>query len=276
MFPTFETTHQVACWRGTAPLLLSVPHSGWVALEGPDRRALAEHAPRVFVQPDLRCADLGQEVARSYAALSGSWPYVVIAQAQRRYVDPNRDAGTGYPPGNTVARRVWETYQDRLRACVDELRSRFGARQCLLLDLHGAQVRRRMRDEALFPAADPGYGLLLGSLKGSGVRSIVEGPGEPGEQLLYGPMGLRTRLHGVSLGTGVVQAPLYVWPRNAQDPEYLRGLYLLETYGRHRSDGINALQLEHSRELRLDNTVRQDYARCLAQVVWEILQGTGI
>lgn len=268
----YQEEEGVGFLRGEAPLLLSAPHGGWQEIPGPDRRTLIENGRPAFCKPDGWCAKLVQEVAQAFAEASGLRPYVVFAQVHRAYVDPNRPPKAGYHPQNPRARQVWERYHCQLRAFVGEMRERFRPSQALLLDLHGSNVRRRMQEGALFPGGDPRYGLLLGSLKGSGVRSIARLQAEQGPAVLYRPGGLRSRLHGLLLGRGPTQAPLYVWPRSEDDPEPLNGRYLLSTYGSHRPEGLLALQLEHSRELRADEAVRQQYAGLLAQAVWDFLQ----
>lgn len=260
--------------RGDAPLLLSSPHGGSLKIPGPDRRTLIENGRPAFLKADRWCGKLVREVAQAFAQASGLRPYVVFAQVHRLYVDPNRSPKAGYHPQNPLARQAWERYHRQLQAFIEEMRERFGSSQGLLLDLHGSNVRQRMKAGGWFPGSDPLYGLLLGSLKGSGVRSIARLQAQQGPDVLYRPGGLRPRLHGLLLGTGPAQAPLYVWPRCENDPEPLRGRYLLHTYGSHRPEGLPALQLEHSRELRANDAVRREYVRLLAEAVWGFLQET--
>lgn len=269
---TYQEQEGICFLGGEAPVLLSAPHSGWREIPGPDRQTLTENGRPAFLKPDGWCANLVQEVAQAFAEASGRRPYVVFARVHRAYVDPNRSPKAGYHPQNPLARQAWERYHHQLRAFIGEIRERFSPSRSLLLDLHGSDVRRRMQENGLFPGCDPRYGLLLGSLKGSGVRSIAQLQAQQGPEVLYRPGGLRSCLHGLLLGAGCSQAPLYVWPRGEDDPELLSGRYLLHTYGSHRPEGLPALQLEHSRELRADEAVRRQYARLLAQAVWDFLQ----
>ena len=181
---------------------------------------------------DRNVADLTRALAEQLRGQAGEAPYVVIAGFHRKYIDANRARECALEPG--PAEPYYDEYHAALRGFVDEIRAENDG-VGLLLDLHGSQ----RREEA---PAD----IYVGTENGSTIAALREGTSE---DALYRRRGL----------VGLLQAAGYaVLPSLSGAPEHpaFTGGYTVETYGSHRADGIDAIQLEVVAELRTDATVR--------------------
>ncbi|MGE3852968.1 MAG: hypothetical protein AB7K09_14585 [Planctomycetota bacterium] len=215
----------VTAQRGTLPIILSAPHGGDVRVPGSEDR---KHGVTV---KDLRTAELALLVAQFVTAKLGGKPYVVIAQFSRKDADANREAGReAYE--NDKAKLHYEAYHRALREFVDEVRREHNGRG-LLLDLHG-QARRQDQ-------------ILRGTKQGKTVSALIK---RAGNAALVGPDSLFGRL----AKTYTVSPPLDA-DEDAASEDLFDGGYIVQAYGSHQRDGIDAIQLEFGGDLRAKDAV---------------------
>jgi N-formylglutamate amidohydrolase len=246
---TYTRTLLVDRLRGTLPVLLACGHDGAERPDGvPARTGEGLPAGCAFhPERDLRVADLTRAVVEQLWGRAGEAPYVVIAAFHRKYVDANRSEVCAVEAD--AARAYYREYHAVLRGFMDEIRAENDGIG-LLLDLHGAT----RQPEA---PAD----IYVGTENGKTVAALREGAGE---DALYRRRGL----------VGLLQAAGYaLLPGEAGRPEHpaFTGGYTVETYGSHRADGIDAIQLEIAAELRRSAASRARLATELAGVIASLL-----
>ncbi len=216
-----DEQHQVRHADGTLPLVLTAPHGATPRqqIPGVPERS-GEGVEQFTTTSDTHTAQLLDAVVAELERRTGRRPYIVVAEFSRRSCDANRAPEHAYEDED--ARPCYEAYHARVRAAVDAVRERW--ERPLLIDIHG-QKRR--------PAV-----IWRGTREGRTTPGLLAG-----EDRLEGERGLLTLLRAAGFAT---------WPESwEQDERPYNGGYTVATYGGHREDGIDALQLELGRDLRI-------------------------
>ena len=236
--------------RGTAPLVVSVPHVG----TGIPDDVAAQLVPRA-----LRTEDADWHLDRLYAFVTELGASLIVPRVARYVVDLNRPpentpmypgrnntelcptrsfAGEPlYPDGRTpddaeVARRVaiyWRPYHEALQAEIERLRARHG--RAMLLDGHSIQAELPWLFEGRLPD------LNLGTADGASCAPA-----------------LRDRLAGVLAGQAQYT--------HVVDGRF-KGGYITRHYGR-PADGVHAVQMEMGWHCYLSPPHDYDEARAAA------------
>jgi N-formylglutamate amidohydrolase len=247
--PPYESVLLVDRLRGTLPVLLACGHDGAKQPEGVRARSREAVPASCAFNPsrDLRVAGLARAVAEQLRAQAGEAPYVVIAEFHRKYIDANRTAACAFEPG--PAQACYDEYHATLRRFVEEIRAENDGIG-LLLDLHGSQRRE-----------DAPADIYVGTENGLTISALRQ---DTSDYALYRRRGL----------VGLLQAAGYaVLPSAPGEREHpaLTGGHTVETYGSHRANGIDAIQLEIVAELRTDEPGRAGLATDLANALSSLL-----
>jgi N-formylglutamate amidohydrolase len=232
--------------RGGVPIVLSVPHGGQLPIPGcPERRG--EGVPAFVALRDGGTDLLAERLVAEMEKRLGGRPYLVMARFHRKFLDVNRVAAAAYE--SDLAKPCYDGYHRGLREACDEVRKRWG--RGLLVDLHGQ-------------GADAD-GLFRGTGDGRTVAELLKRHGRPA---LVGPESIFGRL--AAQGHKVIPAND---SEEREDKRY-RGGYIVQTYGSHRADGIDAIQFEFGSacrgRARLDRTA-SDVAEAIARFAKEYL-----
>jgi N-formylglutamate amidohydrolase len=247
--PSYENVLLVDRLHGTLPVLLACGHDGAKQPEGVRARSRDRVPASCAFNPsrDLRVADLTRAVAEQLWGQAGEAPYVAIVQFHRKYIDANRSEECALEPGPSQA--YYREYHAVLRGFVDEIRAENDGIG-LLLDLHGSQRRQ-----------DAPADIYVGTENGWTITALRLGTSD---DALYRRRGL----------VGLLQAAGYVvLPGGFGEREHpaFTGGYTVESYGSHRADGIDAIQLEVVAELRTDATRRARLATDLANAILSLV-----
>jgi N-formylglutamate amidohydrolase len=229
----YRSARHVGRHRGTLPVVLACPHDGGAALPVPERSGSGLPPRCHFTKSrDFQATAITTGIGQRLLELRGEAPYVVFAEFHRKYADVNRSADCAYEAA--AARPYYEEYHRTLRGFVDEVRAESGGRG-LLFDIHGTACI----------ASDPADLYLATTAGRSAARPI--------------------RIDG--LGRLLSDAGYIVSP----NPPTLGGHHTLETYGRSRAEGIDAIQIEIVAALRASTAKRgvliDDLARAIASLV---------
>ncbi len=235
---------------GTLPLLLTVPHDGDAVIAGAPRRT------KGTVVRDAGTRSLAEEVAGLLQEKTGRRPYIVVALVSRAQVDVNRReidaiedvnvAGNEkaekpeYVANTTNAADAYREYHAIVAAYVAEIRSKF-PQGALLIDIHG---------QSEVPTTT-----FQGSRSGLTVTRLIRRFGASaltGEKSVLA--GLARRGYGVN-------PPLMA--SGLQEDRRFNGGYTVFTYGSHRDEGIDAIQLEFGRAHRDNPALPLDFADAL-------------
>jgi N-formylglutamate amidohydrolase len=229
--------------KGELPIVISAPHGGRMKLPGVDPRTgenLPDNASKFVVLQDYGTEELARAVAAAVERRFGKQPYLVVARAHRRYLDPNRAAREAYE--HELAGRIYRRYHEHLDKYCREVSNRFHGG--ILIDLHGQGL-----------ASDT---VFRGTQNGRTVRLLRQRFGEPahdGKDSLFGLLGQQ--------GWKVHPNPL----DGREQPGYTGG-YIVRTYGSSQSYATDAIQLEFGRSYR-EATARKKTADQLALALYD-------
>ncbi|MCC7442831.1 MAG: hypothetical protein IT285_14445 [Bdellovibrionales bacterium] len=275
--------------RGEVPVVVTAPHAGWQRVKGLSERDCDDPGlpsgcrgggcmsggigPRVAGGADFRSLQVAEAMADELESCLGGRPYVVIPTIARAIMDFNRDADD--PKGERCsfddpgARPYWEGYHRRIAITISEIQKQWGD-EGLLADVHG------------FGSGELGKGHALSLGTGGKVGTTLPFRGaEEGIPFLFSSSaGLRALfLQGME---GVLDSLLFhtdVVPRAAtgSGASYEgtpNGRFSVRRYSG-ILDGaptppIDAIQLEFSRGLRLENTA-ENSGRVAARALCESL-----
>lgn len=232
--------------RGMLPVMISAPHGGILRISGVPARKGEGMQPGpagFFTGRDGGTEELAQEVVQAIEKKLGARPYSVISRAHRRYLDPNRPAEIAYEDDD--AKPAYERYHANCRAHCDEIISKF--RGGLFLDLHGQGSSSQT--------------VFRGTGNGKTVSRLRERFGEEshtGDSSFFGILD--------TLGWRV-----YPKPYGGREQSGFTGGYIVQTYGSHRVEGIDAIQLEFGSEYR-NEANRKETAAVLAKAVSRYLE----
>lgn len=216
-----EAQRFLTVWAGALPLVISAPHGGREALPGvAQRRGIG--VPQFVTGRDTRTDELAESIAGKLEQTFGAKPFLVIARFERKYLDANRPRSGAYESDH--AKGYYDAYHQALAEACRRVRAEWG--HGLLIDIHGE-------------GSDPDA-IFRGTNNGQTVQSMMRRIGWEalsGEKSVTGQM---------------AQKGYRVLPAHgpaAQEQRYLGG-YIVRTYGSHRPEGIDAMQLEFGSNLR--------------------------
>lgn len=241
----FRPEDFVAIQRGTSPVILSAPHGGTEAIPSvPPRQGegLTPGSSGFRTSRDSGTEALAYAVAKAIEAETGEKPYFVVARVHRKFVDPNRPLAIACE--HPDAERVYSTYHATLAAFRDEVRREYGTG--LLLDLHGQGSSR----ETVF----------RGTKNGLTVKDLIRRHGDAAHD------GTRSLL-GFASEEGWKTHPR----RGGREQAGYTGGYIVQTYGSHHDNGIDAIQLEFGADYRTSESIDAT-AATLATAVDRYLQ----
>lgn len=176
---------------------------------------------------DWYTAEITLKVAQAFERLTGKKPYVLIAKIHRSQIDFNRSAKLSYE--HSSLKPCYEDFHRVARTIVDEIKQRW--KKGYLLDIHGQNK---------FPDS-----LIRGTFNGLTVTKLRQ---REGDNVYQKEQGLFGRLAGLGY---------QVMPEFLQKERVYRGGYMVKNYGSHKSDGIDAIQLEIGKHYRKDLSVRK-------------------
>lgn len=227
--------------EGELPVILTAPHGGLQSVPGCTERSAAGN--RFSNTPDHNTDRLARLIAEDLKKLTGSSPYLVVAKFHRKYVDANRSPEEAYDAPECAA--AYRDYHAAVRRHIDEIRAKHP--NAMLIDLHGQAA---FRDT-----------ILRGTRHGSTVKMLLA---RAGASAITGPDSIFGRF--AAMGYSVVPAGNTA-PTDRVEARNYSGGFTVDAYGSHRSDGIDAMQIEFGRDLRepaaLDKTAR-DSAQAIA------------
>ena len=217
---------------GTLPLVLTVPHDGDQTLGfTPVRRQGA-------LLRDLGTRPVAEQVADLLARRLGQRPCLVVAKVSRRFLDVNRSEAEAMDSDNALP--AYRAYHAAVARCVADARARH-PQGALLVDVHG---------QAQVPDTT-----FRGTRAGLTTQALLA---RHGPAALQGPHSLI----GLLAARGYTVHPAIGSDSLREDARYAGG-YTVFSYGSHRPDGIDAIQLELGQLQRQNPQLPQDLADAL-------------
>ncbi len=232
---------------GQLPIIISAPHGGNMNPPGVPARSgegLDKGASGFFTGRDTGTEELAEAVADAIEARFGKRPYQVVSRVHRKYLDPNRPADIAFD--QPAMEPVYKLYHDALAKACREVTNVFHAG--VLIDIHG----QGSRSDTVFRGTK--QGLTVTRLRETFGPAAHDGP-----KSLFGQ--LQTR-------GWIVYPKLSADPNQQVDKEQsgFTGGYIVQTYGSHKSQPIDAMQLEFGSQYRT-STARPQTAAVLADAL---------
>ena len=253
-----NTSNGVIYRTGNAPVIFSAPHGG--TLEGTNlvkRTSSNCPDPDFATVMDDKTVELANMIDSVFFAKTGKYPYVIIAQVSRKYVDFNRKKAYACPKNAPNNEYVWDVYHNWIKKAEEYVAKEFGSG--LLLDIHGQSHAVKqveigyclsaseldLSDAQLSGASNYLFDFSMNRLVGNNKS------GSSFTELLRGPYSLGSLMYK----NGLACVPHSENPTPGDLP-YFNGGYITYMYGSSEEIGqIDAVQLE------FDNVSRQDANR---------------
>jgi N-formylglutamate amidohydrolase len=237
-------------WQpGQLPLLITCPHDGRPQPPGVSERPDAQqpNCPRTRKQADLSTRAIALGLSAAVDSMTEVRPFAVIARFHRRYIDANRSRRCAFVSPNASPHYL--EYHRLIRRAIRSIRTTF-PRRGLLVDLHGAADLGDL----------PNVHVLLGTDNGRSLARLLA----LDSNILWRRAGLVQTLE--SAGFGVI-------PAQATDPEHssFDGGFTVRSHGAAHPSGLDALQIEVVRSVRVDAPRRRQLIEALAEGLLKVL-----
>lgn len=228
----YEPSSVIDATPGTLPLLLTVPH------DGADFLGLLPHRTKGATVRDAGTRELAERVAALLQQQIGGRPYLVVAKFSRKHLDANRAETEAMESSEMLP--AYRAYHDQVATYVAQLRQKFPSGS-LLIDVHGQ--------------SDEPNTTFRGTRAGLTVKNLLARFGPPA---LQGPNSILGHLAAKGYGVN----PDAVAESLREDSRFAGG-YTVFTYGSHRPDGIDAIQVEFGRQHRSNPRLPEDLAAAI-------------
>lgn len=227
--------------EGNIPVLLTSPH-------GAHKSRVLPHLPvregyykgekvKSFVNRADSKTDKITHGINDYLKGQGLIPFVIIAGISRRQIDFNRRPTRAYE--HELAIPCYQYYHQNIRDSIDTIRQRWG--KGFLLDVHG---QSRFPDEVIRGTRNQQTIAHLLERYGSDVTEESDG--------FY--FVLREKNYDVQ-------------PNVGKKERYYYGGFTVKSYGSHHENGIDALQIELGRSIRMNSQRRQQVIRDVGEAI---------
>ena len=253
-----NTSNGIIYRTGNAPVIFSAPHGGTSAGTNLTARTSSNCPdPDFATVMDDKTMELANMIDSIFFAKTGKYPYVIIAEVSRKYVDFNRKKAYACPKNSPNNEYVWDVYHGWIKKAEEYVFKEFGSG--LLLDIHG-QSHAVKQVEIGYCLSASELDLSDAQLSGDGrylfdfSMNRLVGNNKSGSSftdLLRGPYSLGSLMYK----NGLACVPHSNNPTPGDLP-YFNGGYITYMYGSSEEIGnIDAVQLE------FDNVARQDANR---------------
>jgi N-formylglutamate amidohydrolase len=236
--------HLVLAIPGRLPILITAPHGGSGGVPGVNSRTTGK-----LLRDDFTL-ELAQSLAKRLQELLGAPPYLVAAQFSRKYIDANRPAPVAYD--TPQAKPFYDAYHHSIQRYVAQIKHTY-PNGGLLIDIHGQSTDNDR--------------VYRGTRQGSTVLHLIDRSGcaaLTGSNSIVGGLAASGYLvHPVNAPTECLLEP--------EDARYVGG-YTVATYGASHDEGIDAIQLEFGRNLRIRQKLADDLAQAVAVFYRHYLQ----
>jgi N-formylglutamate amidohydrolase len=252
---------------GNLPLIISVPHGGYLRPESIPNRELATPG-----RQDTKTQELAREIIESFRQETGKYPHVIINRLHRDKLDANRESFDA-AQDNPIASVAWQEFHDFIDSAQHAVERQSG--RSLYIDLHGHRHTQQV--------VELGYLLVSSQLQLSDrqLDSVAAQPvtsfgdfavrrGVPPSRMIRGDLSL-----GALLGKHRIAAvPSPDMPHPDGNP-YFSGGYNLEQHSAFSGRRAWGIQVELPTGIREDDTKRRSFAITFMKCMIEFLSIIG-
>jgi len=262
-----DTTGYVEYLPGNLPIVISVPHGGYLQPLDIPRRDCSG----CVYNRDLYTQELARSIIDDFYSTTGCYPHVVINLLHRNRFDANRSIETA-ADGDPIVEQAWHTYHAFIETAKTQIISDYD--RGLFLDLHGhgheiqrvelgyriSQSELQQTDAQLNSSsliAESGIQTLVGD----NLHSLTHA------ELLRGPYSLGTLLEN----KGIPAVPSKPDPFPAGTAAYFSGGYNTGRHGSEAGGPIDGIQIECHQGIRFDELAREMFADSLTKSIHEYI-----
>jgi hypothetical protein len=252
--------------RGNLPIIISVPHGGYLRPSTIPNRVLGTTGHQ-----DTKTQELAREIIEQFRKQTGRVPHVIINRLHRDKLDANRelfDAAQDDP----IASEAWNEFHGFIDKAEEHVQQEFG--RGLYIDLHGHRHARQV--------VELGYLLVSDQLKLSDAELdtsvqpattslglALADRGTPLSQFVRGPHSFGAALEQ----EGFVVVPSPAHPDMDDDP-YFSGGYNLEQHSAFSGRKAWGIQVELPTGIREDDARRRAFATAFVKSTLSFLSNT--
>lgn len=245
---------------GNLPLIISVPHGGYISPDSiPDRNCV----DCAYVQ-DAYTQELARLIIAAFQQNTGCKPHVIFNLLHRKKLDMNRDSIMA-ADSNAALYIYWNEYHNFIKAAKKKITDSYG--KGLFIDLHGhGHTKQRIEyGYLLYDSELRESDSMLNTPKRISISSIEylagnNASGSTHAQLLRGKYAL-----GTILATkGYPGVPSMQDPFPLENDAYFNGGYNTFYHGSSPGGSIDAIQMELYSAIRFDSVKRAAFAKSLA------------
>lgn len=225
----YDAADTIEAIPGNLPLLFTVPH------DGGEFFGMSSTRTRGATVRDVGTRDLALRTAEFLERRTGRRPYVVIAKFTRKQLDANRSESEAMDSQELLP--AYKAYHGQIATYVKELRRNY-PKGALLVDVHGQSEEPNTT--------------FRGTRAGLTTKRLIE---RFGHDALQGDKSVT----GALASRGYNVSPASAGADLLEDQRYSGG-FTVSSYGSHRPDGIDAIQLEFGRQHRANSRLAEDVA----------------
>lgn len=242
-------------FSGNLPIILSVPHGGEQDKSSYPKRTPENSDPSsdVLTGVDSYTIPLAEMIEEEIFKLTGKYPYRVMLQLRRLYVDANRSRVEAVPINGPQV-NVYDLYHSRITLAREAIKSKWGRGLLIDVHAHGHSVQQ----------VELGYNVTIANLNkddaflqssttaasGSSIYGLVQNNKQRKNfvQLLRGESSFGAAL--IQYGVACIPNPNKLGPG---DEQYFNGGYITRTYGSSSTNGgfFDSVQMEFARDQRV-------------------------
>lgn len=265
----FDNTGFVEYIQGNHPVIITVPHDGYLEPENiPDRSCNG-----CKYGSDSHTQGMVRTLIDTYFEQTGHYPHVIINLLARVKFDANRPIDEA-ADGNATVEIAWQNYQDFIIAAKSEIEQDYG--RGIIFDFHGhshdierVELGYTLTNEEL--ALSPNVLNSFDLVDGSGIKTLIlNNPlQQTHSQMLTGPYSLGALIQQ----RGYPTVPSPDDHHQLPNEEYFTGGFTIFTHSSRRDNNsaIDGIQIEVNRDIRFDEMLRTDFSIDLADSIFEYL-----
>jgi len=264
----FGSNNYVQYFAGNLPIIISVPHGGYLAPSSiPDRNCID-----CVTDLDAYTQELGMELRTALYDLTGCYPHIIINLLHRKKLDANRNVEIG-ANGNQIAATSWNDFQNFIE--IAKLQVKNNHSKGLYIDLHGHghAIQRIELGYLLYEDELRLDDAALNTeqyIKNSSIKNLVSTNllGQTHAELLRGPNSFGSLLEN----KGYPAIPSSSNPFPLVGEPYYTGGFNIAQHTSYKSGTIDGFQMECNQNVRFDDNLRKTFATELAMVLREYLK----
>lgn len=246
---SFDSTGYVEYIPGNLPVIISVPHGGYLEPNSIPNR----DCDNCVYMRDSYTQELVRSMSEAFFEQMGGYAHIIINLLHRKKFDANRDIGDA-ADGNPMVEESWANYHQFIDSAKNKVIQNYGRGLFIDLHGHGHDIQRLelgyLLSRSELQLSDTELDLQI-YIEQSSIQTLV---GDniylfPHSELLHGPYSLGSLLSNI----GIPAVPSMSNRHPYSTEPYFSGGYNTARHGSINQGNIDGIQIECHREVRFNN-----------------------